>query len=256
MTMNNRWTREQLLVAFRLYCQIPFGKLHSKNPLIINYANKIGRTPSALAMKLSNIASLDPEITSTGRRGLVGASVADRVMWDEVHSDWERFVAVSEEIMHSLKTNTSDEVIPEDDLNTDYGGVNRRVDSLARVGQRFFRQSVLSAYQGRCCITGLAIPQLLIASHIVPWKDDASNRLNPMNGLALSMLHDKAFDSGILTIREDFTLLVSNKYGGDLGTFFETSIRAYQGKKIMIPEKFKPQAEFLAYHRDCIFERV
>lgn len=60
------WTRQQLLVAFSLYCQTPFGKLHSRNPEIIKYADLINRTPSALAMKLTNIASLDPAITSTG----------------------------------------------------------------------------------------------------------------------------------------------------------------------------------------------
>jgi len=62
MPTRTGWTRLQLLVAFNLYCQMPFGKLHSRNPEIIKYAGLIGRTSSALAMKLSNIASLDPAI--------------------------------------------------------------------------------------------------------------------------------------------------------------------------------------------------
>ena len=66
------WTREQLLIAFALYCRLPFGKLHYRNPEIVRIAEAIGRTPSALAMKLSNIASLDPEITSTGPQGSGG----------------------------------------------------------------------------------------------------------------------------------------------------------------------------------------
>ena len=70
MSKRSGWTRQQLLVAFNLYYQMPFGKLHSRNPEIIKYADLIERTPSALAMKLTNIASLDPEITSTGRKGL------------------------------------------------------------------------------------------------------------------------------------------------------------------------------------------
>ena len=64
------WARQQLLVAFSLYCQMPFGKLHSRNPEIIKFAEHIGRTPSALAMKLTNIASLGPATTSTERKGL------------------------------------------------------------------------------------------------------------------------------------------------------------------------------------------
>lgn len=81
--MSNNWTREQLLIAINLYCQLPFGKFHQGNPLIIATAAKIGRTPSALAMKLSNLASLDPDITGSGRKGLAGASQLDRAIWAE-----------------------------------------------------------------------------------------------------------------------------------------------------------------------------
>ena len=66
MQFRRNWTRKQLLVAFMLYCQLPFGKLHSRNPEIVKYAELIGRTPSALAMKLSNIASLDRVMIRSG----------------------------------------------------------------------------------------------------------------------------------------------------------------------------------------------
>ena len=85
------WTRQQLLVAFALYCRIPFGRMHAKNPEIVRIANAIDRTPSALAMKLVNIASLDPEITGTGRSGLKNASTNDRAMWDEMQDNWGPF---------------------------------------------------------------------------------------------------------------------------------------------------------------------
>ena len=86
---NNRWTHEQLKLAFHLYCQLPFGKLHSRNREIIELAHLIGRTPSAMSMKLVNFASLDPAITSSGRSGLGNASSLDRKIWDEFHADWE-----------------------------------------------------------------------------------------------------------------------------------------------------------------------
>ncbi len=54
------WTREHFLIALNLYCKLPFGKLHKGNKLIIEVAQKMGWTPSSLAMKLSNFASLDP----------------------------------------------------------------------------------------------------------------------------------------------------------------------------------------------------
>ena len=102
MASNKGWTRQELLIAFGLYCQMPFGKLHSRNPDIIKNAELIGRTPSALAMKLTNIASLDPVITSSGRKGLSGASSADRKIWQEMQSDWESFALASESATASI----------------------------------------------------------------------------------------------------------------------------------------------------------
>lgn len=96
------WTRQQLLIAFSLYCQIPFGKLHSRNPEIIKFAKLIDRTPSALAMKLTNIASLDPEITSTGRKGLRSASSTDKAMWNEMQKDWENFALESNQAIKDV----------------------------------------------------------------------------------------------------------------------------------------------------------
>lgn len=196
---------------------MPFGKMHSRNPEIIKYAALIGRTPSALAMKLTNITSRDPSITSTGRKGLESASAADKAMWGEMQANRERFT------------------------------------TTVRVGQDFFRQSVLSAYKYQCCITGLSVPKLLVASHIVPWRVDAANRLNPSNGLCLSMLHDKAFYAGIITIMKDMTVSVSQKHASKSDQFFNSALLAYNGKPIALPDKFSPLAEFLAYHRQHVF---
>jgi HNH endonuclease len=251
MAIRTGWTRQQLLVAFKLYCQLPFGKLHSRNPEIIKHAEAIGRTPSALAMKLTNIASLDPAIISTGRKGLKGASAADREMWVEMESDWEAFA-------FEIKQAYSDLALePEEGHNSEgnYTGFDRQSQTTVRVGQDFFRQSVLSAYRNRCCITGLAVPKLLVASHIVPWRVDQANRLNPRNGLCLSMLHDKAFDAGMITIAEDMTVKVSRKYVMKGDTFFSSAILAYEGQQIEIPEKFVPDHDYLSYHRDVVFEQ-
>src|SRR5687767_2260538 len=80
MPKRNDWTRDQLLMALRLYMRTPFGKLHGKNPDIIALAKKIGRTPGALAMKASNFASIDPKLN---RKGLANASFADHAIWAE-----------------------------------------------------------------------------------------------------------------------------------------------------------------------------
>lgn len=249
--VRKKWTRQQLLVAFSLYCQVPFGKMHSRNPDIIKYAEYIGRTPSALAMKLTNIASLDPVITSSGRKGLRGASEADRNMWVEMRSNWDAFVLDSEKALADVRSDRGQE----DDLDekpVDYSGENKSIRTTARVGQSFFRNAVLSAYNGKCCITGLSDKRLLVASHIIPWREDEFNRLNPRNGLLLSMLHDKAFDLGIITINDDMTIRVSKK---DVvrDNYFKSSIEFYDGEQISLPEKFQPHTDFLTYHRENIF---
>lgn len=259
MRPGNRWTREQLLVALKLYCQLPFGKLHSLNPEIIKYSKLIGRTPSALAMKLTNIASLDPVITSSGRKGLRGASIADKKMWEEMQSNWENFAEESEKVIADLLLGNSEEQAitqtrEESELDN-YEGKSRIIQVEGRVGQAFFRKSVFSAYNGRCCISGLSVPNLLIASHIIPWKDDKLNRLNPKNGLLLSSLHDKAFDIGIITVSEEMKILVSGRERETKDCFFESSIRSFEGKKITLPEKFSPDPAFLKFHRENIFEQ-
>lgn len=257
MATRTGWTRQQLLVAFNLYCQLSFGQLDSRTPIIIRYAALIGRTPSALAMKLSNIASLDPAITSTGRKGLVGASSADKAMWFEMQSNWESFAIEAEKAVAELGASAGIEHAFSDLIfmgeNIDYTGSNKTVLTTTRVGQNFFRRAVLSAYQYRCCITGLTVPKLLVASHIIPWRTDEANRLNPKNGLCLSMLHDKAFDVGILSISENMTVMVSRKQVFQVDQFFDSSLLVYDGKPIALPEKFSPHDEFLAYHRQHIF---
>ena len=253
MAYRSIWTREQLLVAFALYCRLPFGRLHSKNPEIVEVAAAIGRTPSALAMKLTNIASLDPAIISTGRSGLPGASANDREMWNEMQADWERFAVDSQRALSELGTSTrqcdysvnGDEVVLE--------GSDRAVISTTRIGQRFFRRAVMSAYDERCCITGLSVPSLLVASHIVPWAVNASARVNPHNGLLLSVLHEKAFDAGLITINDDLTVRLSAAKVVTNDQFYASSIERYEGQQINLPKKFHPDPDFLAYHRGHIF---
>ena len=248
------WTREQLLVAFALYCRIPFAKISSRHPDIIRVAAAIGRTPAALSMKMDNIASLDPAVTSKGHKGLRAASANDRAMWEEMTSDWERFAVECERAL--LATEAMPETIVEQAM-PDYDdlpiGEDRVVQSTTRIGQRFFRAAVMSAYNEQCCITGLAIPTLLQASHIIPWQHDRANRTNPRNGLLLSVLHHKAFDAGLLTIKDDMTVRVSREHTAASGEFFSAAIAAYDGRPIRLPEKFVPDRDFLAHHREHIF---
>lgn len=252
----NRWTKEQLKLAFNLYCQLPFGKLHKGNAEIIQLAGLIGRTPSAVAMKLVNFASLDPAITSSGRTGLGNASSLDREVWDEFHADWEKLAlecaALNQRIQPTPTVVPSLDPLDTFDLN-DFTGETRRSITEQRVKQNFFRRAVLSSYRGRCCMSGLSDSRLLVASHIVPWSEDKSNRLNPSNGLCLSALHDRAFDKGLITLSDDFKVIVSEelKRGGE--AFVQAVFLPLDGRPIDPPERFMPQAEFIVWHRNQLF---
>jgi len=71
----------------------------------------------------------------------------------------------------------------------------------ARRGQGSFREKVMEYWSGACPLTGIREPDLLRASHIVPWNrcERESERLNPDNGLLLSSLWDAAFDRGLVS---------------------------------------------------------
>src|SRR6266481_1495013 len=250
----SRWTKEQLKLAFHLYCQLPFGRLHSRNPEIIGLASMIRRTPSAVAMKLGNFASLDPEITRTGRTGLGNAGSLDREVWAEFHADWEKLAVECE----MLRRNLDRAAPPEDEADEllvpeDYTGETRRVITEQRIKQNFFRRTVLSSYRGRCCMSGLSEPRLLIASHIVPWSKDKANRLNPSNGLCLSGIHDRGFDKGLITLTDDFSIVVSKERKRKKEPFIIEVLLPLDGRTIEPPERFAPQPEFIAWHRNEFF---
>lgn len=76
------WSREQTVLALFLYYQLPFGRLHARNPLIIKWAEIINRNANAVAMKLVNFASLDPVIIASGRKGMGNTSSLDREIWE------------------------------------------------------------------------------------------------------------------------------------------------------------------------------
>ncbi len=254
MVSSNRWTKDQLKLAFYLYCQLPFGKLHNRNPEIIHLSGLLGRTPSALAMKLVNFASLDPAITSTGRKGLDGASNLDREIWNEFHADWEKLAVECEMLRRNLDATTP----PEDEVDEllvpeDYTGETRRVVTEQRIKQNFFRRAVLSSYRGRCCMSGLSEPRLLIASHIVPWSKDKANRLNPSNGLCLSAIHDRAFDKGLIALTDDFRIIVSAELKRLDESFVKEVLVPLDGKLIEFPERFMPSVEFVSRHRAGLF---
>ncbi|GHV83774.1 restriction endonuclease [Spirochaetia bacterium] len=251
---STKWTSEQLKLAFYLYCQLPFGKMNTGNSDIIKLANIIGRTPGAVAMKLVNFASLDPAITSTGRHGLGNVSVGDKQIWDEFHNDWEKLTAECAELLEKYNFTETIDDKPEIKLKIpdSFSGETKVTTINARIGQAFFRKVVLASYQNKCCMCGIAIPSLLIASHIVPWGTASDKRLNPSNGLCLSAIHDRAFDKGLMSVTPEYTIVVSKAINDDKSKQANL-IQGLHGKKITLPEKFLPDRDFLTWHYHNVF---
>lgn len=241
-----------------LYCQLPFGQCNSRNKLVVEVAGELGRTPGSLSMKLGNLASLDPAQKLRGIRGIKGlnqASKADQAIWDEFQLNWSDLVWESEQALQNLLY--SQEHVPK--AYIDRIPLNNRITEKhsivkQRRGQDFFRKTVLAAYNGRCCVTGSPIPELLRASHILPWSEYPEHRLNPCNGLCLGVVHDAAFDKGLITFNKKNKLLIS-RY---LSNFFShkyiaAEFATFQDKQINLPDKFLPDPAFLTCHHDNIF---
>jgi putative restriction endonuclease len=245
------WTREELIVAFNLYCKIPFGRIHIRNPQIIELAKSIGRTPSAVSWKLANFARLDPALKKRNIAGAAHGAQGEVDIWNEFNNNWEQLAFESERLLQAM---TGRDPSTEDDLQEFPEGRTRETMVRARINQGFFRASVLAAYGARCCITRLSIPQLLNASHIVPWSVDVKNRTNPRNGLCLNVIHDRAFDSGLLTVTPELKVRISptlkvgaaDKAAQDLLSRFENAL-------ISLPRRFVPDENFLRYHNEKVF---
>jgi len=262
MTRGSRWSREELIIAMNLYCKLPFGQLHRGTAIIIQVAQKLGRTPSSLAMKLGNFASLDPTLQARGIKGLQGASQADREVWKEFHKNWETLGYESEEKLQLLLDHSPLEIeASQSKIASKRVGVTpmpNLTESEAtvrvRIGQNFFRQIILANYDGRCCITENPIPELLVASHILPWSRYPEHRLNPHNGICLTRTQDAAFDRGIITIDENYQVVLSSYIKDFLPEkTLEENFVNYCGVQIKLPEKFQPDLDFLRYHREEIF---
>jgi hypothetical protein len=319
-----KWTDDELLVVFRLYCHTPFGKLHARNPEIIALARCIGRTPAAVAMKACNFASLDPHQQARDIKALGNTSRADRALWDAFLNDSETIALTAEtayaqlhdataipksessEMLARLRrdaispppstpnqprsqspfeggagacpceasqrrrvfggggcsavglpgehgTTAGKETIPHSEFPIPLSDDPTERDTLikARLVQSFFRNAVLTAYDTRCALTGIAHPELLTASHIIPWHTDPKRRADPRNGLCLNPLHDRAFDRGLMTFDEQLCVVFSPAiHEAQLPPWFIET----EGWLLLLPRRFQPDAEALAYHRECVFQ--
>ena len=265
MATGRRWTHDELLVALNLYHKLTFGQLHARQPAIVALAEKFGRGSNSLAMKLCNFASLDPALKLRGIKGLEGASALDRTVWNEFHGNLNEAVPVSEEALRKLfgvDENSELEVLPREGVRVrkrpPIGPTETTVTVKLRRGQDYFRDAVLNNFGGRCGVTQLAVRELLIASHILPWGTHVAERLNVRNGLSLSRLHDAAFDQGLITFDDSLRMVVSPRLKAELPQrAVAENFGAYAGESLRLPDDAAlPDLAFLAEHRTKKFRKT
>lgn len=228
----------------KLYLVTPFGKLHQNNPDIVFLANQLGRSVSAVVWKLVNFASLDPEITNTGRRGASNTSKLDKWVWNEYA---QKGIALFDDIPLEIT----------EPVSTDLATEAMRSQKV-RLRQGYFRTMILAAYDYRCAISGIDLPELLIASHITPWSKDESLRLDPSNGLCLNSLYDKAFEVGLVAIQptDSYLIQMSPKLKeltnqGVYDRFFAP----YHNQPLHLPSRSLPSLSALEQHYEERFRR-
>ena len=256
------WTWEETLMAFNLYSKIEYSKISASNQEVMYLAELLGRRPGAVAKKLFNIAAHDPKQINRGVKALSHSSKFDSKIWTEFEADSEKIAYDALNELAIKENKDIDYVIDSEDasliVETFPFGEDRETATKVRVGQLFFRKSILTAYHNQCYITGVNEKQLLVASHIKPWSksDKETERVNPRNGLCLNALHDKAFDRGLITITPNFEVLISDKLrDSQMDEETKTWFYSYEHTKINLPDKFLPDKQFLEYHNDVIFVR-
>lgn len=244
--MNTNWTREETIIAFNVYCKIPFKDSSKNHPLIVRYANIIGRSPSALNMKIGNIGRLDPLLREKGIVGLSHGSKIEQLVWDEFYRNPEKLVYESECLIAKYSNGNVENTI---DIANLPGGKERIAIIKQRINQSFFRTTVLASYNSMCCISGISNPRLVEACHISGWAEDIRNRTNPHNGICLNPFFHQAYDKYYIAITSDFTIEISDALFDN--TKEESSrlyFQAINKRKMYLPEKFLPDRDLLQAH--------
>lgn len=244
------WTRDELILAFELYCRIPFQRTKATDPRVKELAALLHRTPASVARKLGNFGAFDPQLAARNISGLTHGSKLDEAIWDEFHADWNELIVRA----HDLRREREPLKYDSDPTAAPSGPSEKIVTVKQRLHQAFFRDAVVSSYNARCCVTGLPIVECLVAGHIVPWSVDDRRRADPTNGVCMSATFDRLFDCGLVTIEDDLTLHVSKRVQDLKDQSAADLITARHGQKIIPPTRFYPDPACLRWHRENRFQ--
>ncbi|MDD7381567.1 MAG: HNH endonuclease [Bacillales bacterium] len=263
-----KWNEEEITLCLGLYYLYSSGVV-SFDEGTIALGKLLGRTKGSVGFKLGNIANCD-----NPNKGFANINKLDLVLFkkyvDNIDNLFlnikkilmqESYISLDSSIL--LKNNpycnndydslVEETLVGKDDSPISYIGEDKESIVRVREKQWAFRTALLTNYDRTCCISGIKTPQLLVASHIVPWAVDKTKRLDPANGLLLNPILDKAFDQGLITFHpEKHSLIISDKIKDEKTieylSSFENCVLANPKHISAIPTK-----ENLQYHNDVIF---
>jgi len=251
------WTQEDIIIAYALYCVTPLNKIRTNNPIIQKAAEKIGHSVSSLTMRMLNFMSVDPDSDKTG---CAHVAKADKEIFENFKHDWFTLSCKAEEYLGFELFYNNDSTTPlSEKLPINGSKPISSLDERNRTNKErnIFRTEIIAAYDGKCCITGVNIPELLIASHIKDFsKSPDFQRIAPTNGLLMNTFHDSLFDKGFITVLPDYTIKLSGtlKKRSDINNEFNKRwIFGIENTKINLPPRFQPDKQCLEWHNKYKF---
>ena len=258
------WTREEILVAFYLYSQVPYSEAREDHPMIVKFSELLSRrTVGSVRAKLGNLYGTSPVAKSKGHKGLRNISKLDKIIWEEYEADPEGIISEAIEVVNRLNNRTSEGWIVDGHPFMVPIGEDKMALTKQRVRQDIFRGEVLRAYDGKCCISGISDRNVLNASHIKPWSVcNGEEKTSVRNGLCLNVLHDRLFDRGLITFDSGYEIMFSKKLKNALedGMYHDyKKLIGDEGQMLHlrnVDECLRPNLEYLKYHRKEIFEKA
>ena len=250
------WTRDEFILTFNLYLKMPFGKMHNGNPQVVELAKLLGRSANSIALRLVNFASCDPALKARGIKGMSGGIAQCTPYWEEFANDREKLIFESERILAKYQNTSIEDKYKLLIAKIDKQGEEKLTEVKTRVNQDFFRHMILVNYDNKCAVSGVDIPELLVASHIIPWAENEKERLNPENGICLSSLYDSAFDKGLISFDDEYCMIVSSRLKEHTqDCYYQQFFVPFIGNPLSEALDYMPRKEFLEWHRDVLFNR-
>lgn len=112
-----------------------------------------------------------------------------------------------------------------------------------RLHQSSFREAIITAYGGRCALSGIPEPLLLDAAHIISDKDERFGQPVIPNGIPLSKIHHAAFDAHLIGIDPDYRLHVSDRLlDREDGPLLE-GLKRLEGGTIYLPKRIEDRPD-------------